>query len=131
MVLIVSMERKTRTKLIDTLGLGFVIWLIGYIASILLWGFVSHDMLGWVLFVIFIPLMLYLPYRRFRNRKETVGYYFLVALAWLLIAVVFDYIFIVKLFDAKDYYKLDIFVYYTVTFLAPFLIGLKYGTAKR
>jgi len=131
MVLSVSMERKTKTKLIDTLGLGFVIWLIGYIASILLWGFISHDILGWVIFVIFIPLMAYMPYRRFRSRKETAGYYLLVALAWLLIALVFDYLFIVKLFDAKDYYKLDIFVYYAVTFLAPLLIGLKYGTARR
>jgi uncharacterized membrane protein SirB2 len=125
------MDRKTKTRLIDTIGLGFLIWLIGYIASILLWGFVSHDILGWILFVVFTPLMAYLPYRRFRSRNETAGYYFLVALVWLLIAVVFDYLFIVKLFDAKDYYKLDIFVYYTVTFLAPLLIGLKYGTARR
>jgi hypothetical protein len=123
-------EKKTRAKLIDMLGLGFAIWLIGYVASIILWGFVSHDILGWVLFVVFIPLMVYLPYWRFRNRKETAGYYFMVALVWLLIAVVFDYLFIVKLFNSPDYYKLDVFVYYTVTFLMPLLVGLKYGTTK-
>jgi hypothetical protein len=131
MVLSVSMERKTRTKLIDTLGLGFVIWLIGYIASIILWPFISHDILGWVLFVIFIPLTVYLPYRRFRKREEAAGYYFLVALVWLLIAVVFDYLFIIKLFNPSGYYKLDVFVYYAVTFLMPLVIGLKYGTAKK
>lgn len=125
------MKEQTRNKLIDTLGLGFLIWLIGFIASIILWGFISHDILGWVLFVIFIPLMLYMPYRRFKGRKEAAGYYFLVGLVWLIIAVVFDYIFIMKLFNAQDYYKPDVFVYYTVTFLMPFLIGLKYGTAKR
>ncbi len=124
------MEKHTKTKLIDTLLLGFVIWLIGYIASIILYFFVPKEILGWVLFIIFTPLMLYMPYKRFRNREETAVYYFLVALVWLLIAVVFDYVFIVKLFNSQDYYKLDVFVYYAVTFLAPFLIGLKYGTAK-
>jgi len=124
------MKEKMKTKLIDTLGLGFIIWLIGFIASIILWGFISHDILGWVLFIIFMPLMLYMPYWRFRGRRESVVYYLMVGLVWLLIAVIFDYLFIVKLFNSQDYYKLDVFVYYAVTFLAPFLIGLKYGTAK-
>jgi hypothetical protein len=84
------MKKKTKIKLIDSVGLGFSIWLIGFISSIILWGFVPRDILGWVLFIIFIPLMLYVPYKRFRNRGETAGYYFLVALVWLFIAVVFD-----------------------------------------
>jgi hypothetical protein len=119
------MEERTRTKLIDTFGLGFVIWLVGFVASIILWGFVSHDILGWVLFLIFIPLMLYLPYMRFRERKERLSYYLIVGLVWLLVAVVFDYIFIVKLFNSQDYYKLDVFVYYAVTFLMPLIVGLE------
>jgi hypothetical protein len=116
----------TKTKLID-IGLGLLIWLIGYIASIVLWGAVSPDMLGWVLFVVFLPLMIYIPYSRFRNRKETVGYYLLMASVWVLIAVVLDYLFIVQMFNSQSYYKLDVYVYYAITFIAPFLIGTKYG----
>jgi cation transport ATPase len=125
------MKEATKTKLIDTLGLGFVIWLVGYAASIILFFFIPKDILGWVLFVIFTPLLLYMPYRRFNKRKERIGHYLLVAAVWTIIAVVFDYLFIVKLFNAQDYYKLDVYVYYTSTFLAPLLIGAKYGTGRR
>lgn len=125
------MDQRTRTRLIDTLVLGFVIWLIGYVASIILYGFVPHDILGWVLFIVFLPLLLYVPYVRFRERSETSLYYLMVALVWVAVAVVFDYIFIVKLFDSPDYYKPDVLVYYAVTFLAPFLVGLKYGMRGR
>jgi len=116
-----------KERLIDTVGLGVALWLVGFAASIMLWGTVSPDMIGWVLFVIFLPLMLYVPYRRFRNRKESVGYYFLVSAVWALIAITFDYVFIVKMFSSTSYYKLDVFVYYTITFFAPFLIGTRYG----
>jgi hypothetical protein len=50
----------------------------------------------------------------------------LVAVAWVLIAVLFDYIFIVMMLSAQDYYKADVFLYYTATFLIPLAMGLKY-----
>jgi hypothetical protein len=123
---IISMLMKA--NLIDTLGLGIALWLMGFVASIMLWGIVSPDMIGWVLFAIFLPLTLYVPYRRFRKRKESVKYYLFVSATWMLIAIAFDYMFIVRLFSSTNYYKLDVFVYYAATFLAPFLIGVKYGT---
>ncbi|MFA5253424.1 MAG: hypothetical protein WC367_01990 [Methanoregula sp.] len=45
------------------------------------------------------------------------------AFAWTVIAVVFDYLFIVLLFSAT-YYGPDVFVYYAITFLIPVCIGL-------
>jgi hypothetical protein len=43
--------------------------------------------------------------------------------AWMAIAVVLDYIFIVLLFQAT-YYGPDVFVYYALTFLIPVGVGL-------
>jgi len=43
---------------------------------------------------------------------------------WAIIAIILDYIFIVKLFSAVNYYKTDVFVYYIIIFLIPLIIGL-------
>ena len=116
-----------KTKIIDILLLGLALWLMGYVASILLYGFVSNVILGWVLFVIFTPVAVCISFLRFRKRKEAIVYYFVVALAWMLIAIAFDYLFIVKTFGVSNYYKLDVFVYYLTTFLVPLLVGYRYG----
>jgi len=50
-------------------------------------------------------------------------YYAGVGVAWVLIAIGLDYLFIVLLFQA-NYYGIDVFVYYTVTFLIPLGVGL-------
>ena len=43
---------------------------------------------------------------------------------WTLIAVVFDYVFIVKAFSPADaYYKLDVYVYYGLTCTIPMVVG--------
>jgi hypothetical protein len=42
------------------------------------------------------------------------------AIVWTLIAIVFDYLFIVKALNPADgYYKLDVFLYYALTFILP------------
>jgi glycine cleavage system pyridoxal-binding protein P len=46
---------------------------------------------------------------------------------WLVIAVVADYLSLVKLLNPPAYYKLDVYVYYASTFLIPFLVGVKFG----
>jgi len=41
-----------------------------------------------------------------------------------LIAVIFDYLFLVKMFKPTDgYYKLDVYLYYILTFLLPLIVG--------
>ncbi|HKW00136.1 MAG TPA: hypothetical protein VJN96_09935 [Vicinamibacterales bacterium] len=43
---------------------------------------------------------------------------------WLLIAVAGDYLFIVKAFKPPDgYYKLDVYLYYALTFAIPLFAG--------
>ena len=116
-----------KTKLVDAVLLGSAIWLIGYIASIILYGFAPSSLLGWVLFVLLTPLTIYIAYLRFRKRKETAAYYAAVALVWVVLAMVLDYVFIVKALNAQGYYKADVFVYYLTTFIVPFAVGLRYG----
>jgi glucan phosphoethanolaminetransferase (alkaline phosphatase superfamily) len=48
-----------------------------------------------------------------------------VAIIWTIIAVAFDYIFLVKVFKpAGGYYKLDVYLYYIFTFILPVAAGL-------
>jgi len=121
------MPRSKKTMLVDALVLGFLVWLIGYLAGIALYFALSPDVLGWVLFVIFTPIVILLCFKRFVRRKESITYYALVATVWRIIAFVFDYLFLVKLLNPPVYYKLDVYVYYTSTFLIPFLVGAKFG----
>ena len=122
-----NMSKMTKTILVDAPALGIFVWLIGYLAGIVLYFFLSPDILGWVLFAVFTPIVILLCYRRFRKRNESISYYAFVAAAWLIIAVAFDYLFLVKLLNPPIYYKLDVYVYYASTFLIPFLVGVKFG----
>ncbi len=57
-------------------------------------------------------------------KGNTFRYYVFLAVAWTLMAVVFDYLFIVKAFKPADgYYKLDVYLYYALTFIIPLTIG--------
>jgi len=108
----------------DTAGLGTVLWLIGYLASLALFFTPLAGIMGWILLVIFTPITIAIAWWWFRPRERLpLQYYAGVGVAWMLIAVVLDYLFIVLLFQAT-YYGPDVFVYYAVTFLIPVGVGL-------
>ena len=113
-----------KKRLVDVFVFGIMLWLMGFIGSLILFPFVSMDILGWILCIIFTPITILITYYRFRNRKMKFFCYFMTGVFWMLIAVLFDYLFIVKLFNASDYYKLDVFVYYAFTLAIPVVIGL-------
>jgi cation transport ATPase len=108
----------------DTAVLGIALWLIGYLASLVLFFSPYAGIMGWILLVIFTPVTIAITWWWFRQRKGlSLQYYAKVGIAWVLIAVVFDYLFIVQLFQAT-YYEADVFVYYALTFLIPMGVGL-------
>jgi len=108
----------------DTAGLGTVLWLIGYLASLALFFSPLAGIMGWILLTFFTPVTIAIAWWWFRQRESlSLRYYAGVGAAWLLIAVVLDYLFIVLLFQAT-YYGPDVFVYYAVTFLIPVVVGL-------
>ncbi len=110
--------------IIDTAGLGTALWLIGYLASLVLFYTPYAGIMGWILIAIFTPVTIVIAWWWFGKREPLpLQYYARVGIAWMLIAVLLDYLFIVLLFQAS-YYEPDVVVYYTVTFLIPVGVGL-------
>jgi hypothetical protein len=108
----------------DTAVLGTGLWLMGYLASLVLFFTPFAGIMGWILLVIFTPFTIAVTWLWFRQRTGlSLEYYAKVGIAWVLIAIVFDYLFIVRLFQAT-YYETDVFVYYSLTFLIPVSVGL-------
>jgi hypothetical protein len=111
-----------RQFLKDTFGWGFVLWLIGYALGIVLFALVPASLIGWIITPVGITITLWVAFGKVRG--NTLPYYGFVALVWLLIAVVGDYLFIVKAFKPADgYYKPDVYLYYALTVGIPLFAG--------
>lgn len=106
----------------DGLGWGFVLWLIGYVLGIMLFAFVPANLIGWMITPVGVAITLWVAFKKVSG--QTLRYYSLVALIWLLIAVLGDYVFIVKAFKPADgYYKADVYLYYALTVAIPLFAG--------
>lgn len=101
---------------------GFFLWLIGYVLGIILFFIVPPALLGWVIMPVGIALTFWVLLK-----KVTVtpfNLYILLAVTWTLIAVICDYFLLVRVFKPTDgYYKLDVYLYYALTFVLPILVG--------
>lgn len=106
----------------DTLGWGFLLWFIGYVLGIVLFMLVPAGLLGWIITPIGITITMWILFKKVKS--HSLLYFLEIAVIWTLIAIVFDYFFLVKLFKPKDeYYKLDVYLYYVTTFILPLLVG--------
>jgi hypothetical protein len=117
---------SVREKVLDTLGAGIVLWVIGYAAAMVLFLFVPATAIGLIVLPIMIPVTVYFSYTRLRAGAKSVPYLVLVGATWALIAVALDYALLVNAFNVQDYYDLDVSMYYALTFLVPVLVGLEY-----
>jgi hypothetical protein len=105
----------------DALIWGFVLWFIGYLFSMILFFIVPSNMIGWVIMPIGILITLWVLLKKIRGNSY--HHYLYLATAWTLIAIVFDYLFIVKALKPVDgYYKLDVYLYYASTFILPIAV---------
>lgn len=103
---------------------GFVLWAIGYVMGIVLFPFVPSSLLGWVIMPIgtFITVLVLLKW----ITLDSLQAYIFVAGVWLLIAVICDYFLLVQVFKPSDgYYKVDVYIYYFITFVLPVVAGWK------
>jgi hypothetical protein len=106
----------------DSLGWGFVLWLIGYVLGIVFFALVPENLIGWIIMPIATVITFWVAFKKVQG--DTFRYYCLVALVWLLIAVLGDYLFIVKALNPADgYYKPDVYLYYALTLAIPLLAG--------
>jgi hypothetical protein len=125
-------ERGTMNRhlLKDALGWGFVLWFIGYVLGILLFALLPTPVLGWIILPIGVVITLWVLLKRVNN--ESLQYYAIIAIAWAAIAIIFDYIFIVKAFKPADgYYKADVYIYYALTFVLPLLVGWRKTSVRK
>lgn len=105
-----------------TVGWGFLLWLIGYILGIVLFMFIPASLVGWVIMPIGTIITLWVLLKKIKS--NSFKSYLLLAIVWTLLAVVFDYFFLVKVFKPADgYYKLDVYLYYAITFFLPVVVG--------
>ncbi len=106
----------------EGLGWGIALWLIGYVLGIVLFMVVPLGLIGWVIMLIGSLITLWVLLKRIKNRSWR--YYFYLGIIWMVIAVVCDYFFLVKLMKPADgYYKLDVYLYYFLTLMLPVLVG--------
>jgi hypothetical protein len=118
-----------RQFLKDSLGWGFVLWLIGYALGMILFALVPPNMIGWVIMPIGIIITLLVLVKKIKG--PTMAYFLRVAIVWTLVAIVFDYIFLVKMLKPIGYYKFDVYLYYLLTFVLPLITGwFKFGKKK-
>lgn len=111
-----------KKKLIDNLGWGFTLWLIGYFLGVLFFMVVPQNQIGWFITPIGIAITLFVLFKKIKSTNF--NYYLMLGVSWTAIAVFFDYLFIVKAFNPADgYYKFDVYLYYAFTFLLPILAG--------
>lgn len=111
-----------KQSLKDALGWGFVLWLIGYALGMIVFALVPANLIGWIIMPIGTAITLWIAFKKVKG--DTFRYYCLVALIWLLIAVLGDYLFIVKALKPADgYYKPDVYLYYALTLAIPLFAG--------
>ena len=108
----------------DAFGWGFILWLIGYALGMILFLIAPVYMIGWIIMPIGTVLTLWILFKKVKG--NTFRYYALMAFVWGIIAIVFDYFFLVKAFKPiGGYYKLDVYLYYALILLLPLVVGWK------
>ena len=106
----------------DSIGWGIVLWLIGYILGFIFFFVLPTSMIGWAVMPIGLIITLWVLFRIVK--ADSLRYYFILAAVWTAIAIAFDYLFIIKLLNPADgYYKLDVYLYYALTFISPLTVG--------
>lgn len=114
----------------DALGWGFALWLIGYILGFVFFFILPPPLIGWAIMPIGAALTLWVLFKKIKG--GSLRYYLMIAVAWTLIAVACDYFFLVKLLKPADgYYKIDIYLYYALTFALPLFAGWRKNAVKK
>jgi hypothetical protein len=106
----------------DSFGWGLLLWLFGYILGIVLFMVVPVSLIGWIISPIGIVITLWVLLKKIGD--QNLHYFLKLSFVWTLMAIILDYLLLVKLFKPEDgYYKLDVYLYYFLTFTLPLAVG--------
>ncbi len=104
----------------DALLWGFLLWLFGYVLGFVFFAFVPNWLLGWAIMPFGLVFTIWVLLKKISS--ESLRDHLILSITWTFIAIILDYFFLVKLLNPADgYYKLDVYLYYTITFLSPIL----------
>lgn len=107
---------------LNTLGWGFALWLFGYILGFIFFALVPPAEIGWYIMPLGVLATLWVLWKKIH--RDSFGCFVGVAIIWTLLAVLLDYLFIVLALQPEDgYYKLDVYLYYALTFTLPLIVG--------
>ena len=113
------------------LGWGFALWLFGYLLGFAFYAVVPPDLIGRYVMPLGIAATCLVLWKwvRLVSMRDAL----LLGLVWCAIAIIGDYLFIVKLLNPPDgYYKPDIYLYYLLTLALPLAAAwLRRGTKTR
>jgi hypothetical protein len=108
---------------LNTVLWGFALWVFGYVLGFVFFAFVPQAYLGWAIMPFGIAVTLWVLMKKIKRSRFQC--YIRLGVIWTLIAVLCDYFFLVKLLAPADgYYKLDVYIYYLLTFALPIAVGM-------
>lgn len=115
------METNKGKIFLNTVLWGIALWLFGYVLGLVFFAFVPKELIGWFVMPLGILVTLWVLIKKIK--REKFGCYIGLAIFWTIIAIGFDYLFLVKMLNASDYYKFDVYLYYVLTFVLPIIVG--------
>ena len=114
----------------DGLEWGFILWLIGYVLGFILFAFVPQAILGWIIMPIGTLIALWVLLKKVKS--TSMRDFVTIAFVWTILAVILDYLLLVKLLNPADgYYKLDVYLYYLITLILPLIVGVAKNKGKK
>ena len=116
------METNKGKIFLNTIFLGFILWLFGYILGMIFFAFVPKELIGWYITPIATLVTIWVLFKKIK--RESLACYIGLGVVWTIMAVALDYFFLVKLLKAADYYRLDVYLYYFLTLSLPIIIGV-------
>ncbi|MFA6392588.1 MAG: hypothetical protein WCW54_00675 [Candidatus Paceibacterota bacterium] len=115
------METNKGKIFLNTVFWGFIVWLFGYVLGFVFFAFVPKEFIGWSIMPFGIAFTLWVLLKKIK--REEFGCYIGLGVIWAIMAVALDYIFMIKVLKVTGYYKIDVYIYYILTFVLPVIIG--------
>ena len=106
---------------LNTVLWGLALWFFGYVLGFVFFALVPKSVIGWFVMPFGLVATIWVLIKKIKRERFTC--YIGLGVIWTIIAVALDYLFLVKLLGATDYYKVDVYIYYILTFVLPISVG--------
>lgn len=108
----------------DAVGGGLILWAVGFLLGMILFTFVDVSMMGWIIMPIVVIVAILLSARMAKAHPAALSYFIGVGAMWFGIALILDYLILVRGYRAQNYYDLDIIIYYAGMFFIPSIVAM-------